>query len=60
MPIAQRRERQLISVFCASNENRVRKPLVDERPVRPQVTDDSTRAADRRLHGSRTLETWWR
>jgi hypothetical protein len=31
--------------------------LIDERPLRPQVTDDSTGTAARRLHGPRTLVT---
>jgi hypothetical protein len=55
---AERCERQLISVFCTSHKDWVRKPLVDERPVRAQVTDNSTGAADGRLHGRRTLEGW--
>jgi hypothetical protein len=55
MPLTERRQRQLISVFCTSHENRVGKPLVDEWPVRPQVSDDSTGAAGGRLHGPPTL-----
>jgi len=49
--LTERGERQLISVFCASNKNWVRKPLINERPVRPQVTGDSTGTAGGRLHG---------
>ena len=40
--LAERRQRQLVSVLRAPHQNRVREPLVDERPVGPQVTDDST------------------
>ena len=45
MPVAQRREGELVSVFGAAHENGVGEPLVDERPVGPQVSDDSTGAA---------------
>ena len=55
VPLAERRERLLVSVFCASDKDRVRKPLVDERAVRPQVSGDSTGTAGRRLHGPPTL-----
>jgi hypothetical protein len=57
MPVAQGGEGQLVSVFCASNKDWVGKPLIDERPVGPQVTDDSTGAAGGRLHGPPTLVT---
>lgn len=57
MPLTERGERQLISVSCAPNKDRVGKPLIDERPVRPQVTDNSAGAAGRRLHGPPTLVT---
>jgi hypothetical protein len=55
MPIAQCSECQLISVFGAANKDRVGKPLVDERRLRPKVSDDSTGAAGGRLHGPPTL-----
>jgi hypothetical protein len=58
MALTERRERQLISVFCASNKDGVRKSLVDERPVRAQVTDDSTGTAGGRLHGPPTVVAW--
>lgn len=51
VPFAERCERKLVSVFCASNKDRVRKSLVDERPGGPQVAHNSTGAADGRLHG---------
>ena len=40
--LAERRQGQLVSVFCTPHQNRVREPLVDEWPVGPQVTHDST------------------
>ena len=55
VPVTQGCEGKLVSVSGASNEDRVGKPLIDERPVRPQVTDDSTGAAGGRLHGPPTL-----
>ena len=51
VPVAERCECALVSVFRAADEDWVRKPLVDERPVGPQVTNDSTGTAGRRLHG---------
>ncbi len=53
-----------VTVFGASNKNGIGKPLVDERPVGPQITDDSTGAARRRLHaptldGCSSRQTWW-
>jgi len=56
--LAERCEGQLVSVFGAANKDWVRKALVDERPVRTQVSDDSTGAAGGRLHGRPTLEGW--
>ena len=50
MTFTQRGQRKLVSVFCTSHKDGVGKPLVDERRVRPQVLDDSTAAAARRLH----------
>ena len=50
MPVAERLEGALVSVFRSPDENGVGQPVVDERPVGPQVTDDSTGAAGRRLH----------
>ena len=58
MPLTERRERQLISVFCASNKDWIGKPLINERPIRPQVTGDSTGTAGRRLHGPPTVMGW--
>jgi hypothetical protein len=58
MALAEGCECLLISVFGAANKDWVRKALVDERPVRPQVSDDSTGAAGGRLHGRPTLERW--
>jgi len=55
VPPAQRRQSELVSVFCATYEDGVRKPLVDERSIRPQVSDDWTGAASGRLHGGLTL-----
>jgi hypothetical protein len=49
------RQREPVSVFCAAYKDRVRKPLVDERPVGPQVVDDSTGALSGRLHERLTL-----
>ena len=45
VPLAERRQRLPVSVLGAAHENRVRQPLVDERPVGPQITHDWTRAA---------------
>jgi hypothetical protein len=56
--LAKGGERKWVSVFGAAHEDRVRKPLVDERPVGPQVTNRWTRSAGRRLHGRLTLERW--
>lgn len=50
VPLAERCERKLVSIFCTANKNRVRKPLVDERPGWPQVAHDSTGTPERRLH----------
>jgi Biotin/lipoate A/B protein ligase family len=50
MAFTQRGKRKLVSVFCTSHKDGVGKLLVDERRVRPQVTDDSTAAATGRLH----------
>ena len=50
VPLAERRQCLLVSVFRASHKNGVRESLVHERPVGPQVTHDSTRAAAGRLH----------
>src|SRR5262249_7152393 len=50
MALTQRGQGKLVSVFCTSHQDGVGKPLVDERRVRPQVTDDSTAAAAGRLH----------
>jgi hypothetical protein len=35
--LAERFERSVVSVLGTSHENRVRQPLVVERPVRPQL-----------------------
>ncbi len=56
VPLAQGGEGTLVSVFGATHEDGIRKPLVDERPVGPQVTHHWTRSAGRRLHGGRTLD----
>jgi hypothetical protein len=50
VPLAERREREPVTIFGTSNENGVGEPLIDERPVGPQISDDSTSAARRRLH----------
>jgi hypothetical protein len=42
VPLAERCQRQLVSVFCTSDKDWVGKLLIDERPVRPEVPDDST------------------
>jgi hypothetical protein len=57
MPVAQCGECQLVSVSSAANKDGVGKALVDERSVRPQVSNDSTGAAGGRLHGPPTLVT---
>jgi len=46
----------VVSILGATNEDRVRQPLVDEGAVRPQVSDDSTGATGGRLHGGPTLD----
>lgn len=55
VPPAERRQCELVSVFCAAYKDGVRKPLVDERGIRPQVSDDWTWAAVGRLHAGPTL-----
>jgi hypothetical protein len=50
MAVAQGSERKLVTVFGASNKDGIGKPLVDERPVGPEISDDSTDAPRRRLH----------
>jgi len=50
MPFTQGRERTLVTVSCTSDEDGVGEPLVDERPVGPQISNDSTGSARRRLH----------
>ena len=42
MALAEGSPAPLVSVFDTAHEDRVGQPLVDERPVRPQVTHDST------------------
>jgi hypothetical protein len=46
----ERRQGELVSVFDTAHENRIGQPLVDERPVGPQFTLNSTGAACRGLH----------
>jgi len=50
VPLAERGERELVTVFGTSHENGIGEPFVDERPVGPQVSDNSTGAPRRRLH----------
>jgi hypothetical protein len=50
MPRAQSVERKRVSVLDAANEDGVREPLVDERPLGPQITNDWTGAAGGGLH----------
>lgn len=51
VPLAQRRERRRIAVFCSLDQDRVTQPLVDERRLRPRVLTNLTALAQRRLHG---------
>jgi hypothetical protein len=50
VPLAERCEREPVTVFGTSDENGIGEPLIDERPLGPQISDDSTGAARRRLH----------
>jgi Biotin/lipoate A/B protein ligase family len=50
MPFAERGEREPVAVPGPPNEDGVREPLIDERPLGPQLGDYSTAAAGRRLH----------
>jgi hypothetical protein len=52
MPRAESSQGELVTVFDASYEDGVRKPVVDERPFRAQVPDDLTVSARRWLHGA--------
>ena len=51
VPLAERCKSELVSVFGSAHEDGVRKPLVDERSVGPQVTHRWTGSAGGRLHG---------
>jgi len=51
VPLAERRQRRLIAVFCSPDQDRVTQPLVDERPLGPRVLTNLTALAQRRLHG---------
>lgn len=57
MACTQGFEGEGVSISGTTNEDRVREPLVDERPVRPQLSDNSTGSAHRGLHGRPTLES---
>jgi biotin-[acetyl-CoA-carboxylase] ligase BirA-like protein len=56
MPLAQRRQCRRIAVFCSLDQDRVTQPLVDERPLGPQVLTNLTALAQRRLHSR--LSVW--
>jgi Biotin/lipoate A/B protein ligase family len=49
--LAECGERVLVTVFGTSDEDGIGEPLVDERPVGPQVSDDTTATPRRGLHG---------
>jgi biotin-[acetyl-CoA-carboxylase] ligase BirA-like protein len=51
VPLAERRQRRRVAVFCSLDQNRVTQPLVDERPIGPRVLTNLTALAQRRLHG---------
>jgi biotin-[acetyl-CoA-carboxylase] ligase BirA-like protein len=50
VPLAQRRERDRVAVFCSPDQDRVTQPLVDERLLGPRVLTNLTALAQRRLH----------
>jgi hypothetical protein len=50
VPLAERGEREPVTVLGTSDEDGVGEPLIDERPVWPQLADYSTAAALGRLH----------
>ena len=50
VPLAERGQREPVTVLGASNEDGIGEPLIDERPVGPQLADYSTAAALGRLH----------
>jgi biotin-[acetyl-CoA-carboxylase] ligase BirA-like protein len=50
VPLAERRQRQRVAVFCSLDQDRVTQPLVDERPLGPRVLTNLTALAQRRLH----------
>jgi BirA family transcriptional regulator, biotin operon repressor / biotin---[acetyl-CoA-carboxylase] ligase len=56
MPFAERREREPVAASGAPDEDGVGEPLIDERPLGPQLGDDSTTAAPGGLHRP-TVET---
>src|SRR5207247_6015588 len=55
VPLAERLQRHPVACLRACYQDRVREPLVDERPVGPQLARDWTGSGSTRLHSGPTL-----
>jgi biotin-[acetyl-CoA-carboxylase] ligase BirA-like protein len=56
VPLAQRRQRHRVAVFCSLDQDRITQPLIDERPLGPRVLTNLTGLEQGRLHSG--LSVW--